>query len=174
MDDRLKDFEVFLINTYNIMVAYCRSRGQSHEDSEEIVNDAYDRMWQAWDECADRETSGRKKWLYNTIDNIIRERKRKRKHEPQTCDIDMYIDILDNGDDDELKTAFEDLKYDIYAERAEKVLSKSEYEIFEQIIIRQRTYKEAAVELGISEDAVRARMMRMREKIKRHMDEIFK
>ena len=172
MDDRLKDFEVFFINTYNIMVAYCKSRGQSHEDSEEIVDDAYSRMWRVWDECADRETLGRKKWLYNTIDNIMRER--KRKHELQTCDMDMYIDILDNGYDDELKIAFENLKYDIYAIRVEKVLSKSEYEVFEQIVIKQRTYKEASNELGIREDAVRARMMRMREKIKLHMKDIFK
>lgn len=172
MADRLKDFEDFLINTYDIMVAYCKSHGQSHEDSEEIVNDAYNRMWRVWDECADRESLGRKKWLYNTIDNIIRER--KRKHELQTYDIDMYIDIIDNGDDDELKIAFENFKYDIYTNRAEKVLSKSEYEIFDQIVIKQRTYKEASDELGIREDTVRARMMRMREKIKQHMKEIFK
>lgn len=167
----MKDFETFFINTYRIMVAYCKSHGQSHEDSEEIVNDAYSRMWRVWDECADRDDPGRKKWLYNTIDNIMRER--NRKYELQTFDIDMYVDILDNGDDDELKTAFENFKYDIYARRVKKVLSKSECEIFEQIVIKQRTYREASDELGIREDAVRARIMRMREKIKHHMKEIF-
>ncbi len=172
MADRLKDFEDFLKNTYVTMVAYCKSHGQGHEDSEEIVNEAYSRMWRAWDECSIRETVGRKKWLYNTINNIIRER--NKKHVLPTHNLDDYIDILDNGDDDQIKIAFENIKYDIYTDRVEKILTKSEYEIFYQIVIKQRTYREASDKLNISEDSVRARMMRMREKIKHHVKEILK
>ena len=168
----MKEFEVFLKNTYIIMVNYCKSRGQSHEDAEDIVIDAYTRMWRTWDECCDRGTVGRKKWLYNAIDYIILER--HKKHVLQTIDIDKYIDILDSGDCDEIKIAFENIKYDIYIKRIRKVLTKSEYEIFDQIVIKQRTYKEASDELGISVDAVRARMMRMREKIRIRKNEILR
>ena len=176
MDDRidnsLQDFETFFRKTYATMVDYCKSRGQSQEDAEEIVTDAYSRMWNAWERCGDRDTVGRKKWLYKTIDNVIRER--NRKHTLYTRDLDEYIDMLGNGVRNDVEAAFENIKYDIYIKRVREILTKSEYEVFKQIVIEQRTYKEAADELGISEDAVRARMMRMREKINLRKNEILK
>lgn len=171
MADDILEFESFVKTAYVLMLNYCIARGQSREDADEIVNDAFFRMWRAWEKCGPLDRMRKKKWLYNTIDNIIRERRKKRA--PQIIDIDEYIDMLEN-EDDEIKAAFESIEYDIYIERIRGALSESEYEIFDQAVVKGRTYKEAAAELGIREDAARARMMRMREKIRRLKDEIFR
>lgn len=170
MDDRVEDFDDFCKNTYSLMVNYCKSRGQKQEDAEEIVNDAYSRMWRAWDICADLETVKRKKWLYHTIDYIILEQ--NKKHIPNTKTIDEYVERLRLDVDDGISKAFENMKYEIYIKRARETLTESERQIFDAIVVKQQTYREAANEMGISEDAVRARMVRLRKRIDLNIDKI--
>lgn len=172
MSDDLKDFESFLNNTYAIMLNYCKSHGQKHEDADEIVNDAFSRMWRAWEKCAPMDTVRRKKWLYNTIENIIHERNRKRV--PSTIDVDECIDELVNEVDDELVRAFENFKYDIYVDRIRDILPKSEWELFEYVVIKQRTYQEAAKALGRSVTVAYVQMARIRAKIEARKEEIFR
>lgn len=172
MAGSLKDFEDFLNQTYAIMLNYCKAHRQKHEDADEIVNDAFGRMWCAWDICGFLDPIKRKKWLYNTIDNIILER--NRKHVPQINDIDEYIDELQDEVGDELIKAFEDLKFEIYVNRIRKLLSIGEWELFDQIIIKQRSYKEAAKELGRSVTVAYVQMARIRKKNESLKDEIFR
>lgn len=162
MADCLKDFEVFFHNTYAIMLNYCKGREQKHEDADEIVNEAFARMWCAWDKCGSLEVGKKKKWLYKTIEYIILERNKKNKL--QVKDIDDYIDKLEDEVEDELIRAFEDYKYDIYVSRIRKILSDGEWELFNQIIIKQRSYGEAAKELGRSVSVAYIQMARIRKK----------
>lgn len=171
MDGRLKDFEDFFIITYTLMFNYCLHHGQKYEDADEIVNGAFSRMWVAWEKCSSLNTNQRKKWLFNTIDNIIRERNKKKVL--QIMDIDNYTDILADEVNNEIAGLFENFNYDIYVNRIHELLSTNEWELFNLKIIKEQTYEEAASELGRSVDVVYVQMTRIREKIRKHKDEIF-
>ena len=124
MDEKDKDFEQFYISACGTMLYYCRSRGQKSEDADEIVYEAFVRMWRTWDRCSSLDSIRRKKWMFSTIDNIIRER--RKKHAPMTEDIDDHIEELEDEVGDEFKRTFEDIKFDIYVDRIKEILPPGE------------------------------------------------
>ena len=89
MDKKDKDFEQFYKSTYVIMLYYCKAMGQKDEDADEIVDEAFVRMWRAWDRCAELDVESRRKWLYNAIKYVSFER--YKKCGPLVEDIDDYI-----------------------------------------------------------------------------------
>ena len=172
MDEKIKDFECFYQSTYVTMHNYCKFSGQKNEDADEIVDEAFVRMWRTWDRCFALDNIRRKKWMFSTIDNIIRER--KKKHNPTIEDIDDHIEELEDEVSDELNRAFENIKFDIYVDRIKEILPPGEWETFEEIVIKQHDYKEAAEKLGRSISVVYLQMARIRKKIEKMKKDIFR
>ena len=172
MDEKDNDFEQFYISVYGTMLYYCRSRGQKNEDADEIVDEAFVRMWRTWDRCSSLDSIRRKKWMFSTIDNIIRER--RKKHTPMIEDIEDHIEDIEDEVGDELKRAFENVKFDIYVDRIKEILPTGEWETFNEIVIKQHNYKEAAEKLGRSISVVYLQMARIRKKIEKNKKEVFK
>ena len=172
VNDNLLDLEDFFISTYAVMLNYCKARGQKHEDADEIVGEAFARLWRVWDKCVNYDTARRKKWLYNTINYIILERYSQKG--PPTKDLDDYMDSLINEADDELTAAFEGYKYDIYIDRVRKILTATEWKWFELIVVEGLTYKEAADKLRKSIGNAYVQMTKIRGKIEKSKDYLFK
>ena len=172
MDEKGKDFECFYQSTYVAMHNYCKHRGQKDEDADEIVDEAFVRMWHTWDRCSALDNIRRKKWIFSAIDNIIRER--RKKHTPVIEDIDDHIEELEDKVGDELNRAFEKIKFDIYVDRIKEILPPSEWETFEEIVIKQHDYKEAAEKLGRSISVVYLQMARIRKKIEKKKKDVLK
>ena len=63
--------------------------------------------------------------MFSTIDNIIRER--RKKHNPTIEDIDDHIEELEDEVSYELNRAFENIKFDIYVDRIKEILPPSEW-----------------------------------------------
>lgn len=177
--DGIGEFEEYFRMTYDRMLGFCKFRRGRVSDAEEIVTEAYARMWRAWERCSAFDPARRNKWMFNTIDYIIREESKKRR--PKTVSIDADPD--GDGDTfpatasdemaDGVTRAFEDMKYELYVGRIESLLSKRERELFDCVIVRQLTYGEASAELGRSLTVIYAQMARIRAKIRAHKDEIF-
>ena len=172
MDEKDKDFEQFYISIYGTMLYYCKSCGQKNEDADEIVDEAFVRMCRAWDRCSALDSIRRKKWIFSTIDNIIRER--RKKHTPVIEDIDDHIRELEDEVGDELKRSFENIKFEIYVDRIKEILPPGEWDTFEEIVIKQHDYKEAAERLGRSISVVYLQMERIRKKIEKKKKDVLK
>ena len=172
VNDSLLDFEDFFNSTYAAMLNYCKSRGQKHADADEIVAEAFTRMWRVWDRYADSDTARCKKWLYNAVNYIILEK--RNKSGPPERDIGDYMDSLINEAGDELTAVFEGYKYDIYIDRVRKILTKTEWKWFELIVIEGLTYREAADKLGKSVDNAYVQMTKIRGKIDKSRNDLFK
>ena len=172
MNGDLLDFEDFFNGTYASMINYCRSRGQKDEDADEIVGEAFVRMWRVWDTYTNHDPAKLRKWLYNAINYIILER--CDKNTPQIKDIDDYIETLADEAGDELTAFFESRKYDIYVDRVKKILTVTEWEWFRLIVVDGNTYREAADRLGKSIDNAYVQMTKIRGKIERSSKDLFK
>lgn len=172
MNEKDTDFEQFYKSTYVIMLYYCKTMGQKDEDADEIVDDAFVRMWHAWDRCAELDVEGRRKWLYNAIKYIIRER--QKKCAPLVKDIDDYIDTLEDEAGDRLKAALENGQFDIYIDRIAEILTPIECKLFKSVVVDGLTYRESADKLGIGIDYAYVLMTRIRSKVKKSEKDILK
>lgn len=171
MDEKDKDFEQFYKSTYMIMLYYCKAMGQKDEDADEIVDEAFVRIWRAWDRCAELDVESRRKWLYNAIKYIIFER--YKKCGPLVEDIDDYIDTLEDEVGDRLRASFENSKFDIYIDRLSGILTPIEYKLFKSVVVDELTYRESANKLGISMDYAYVLMTRIRRKVKKNKKDLF-
>ncbi len=172
MDADKLEFERFFHGAYAVMVAYCKARGLSDADADEIADEAFVRMWRAWDKCAGFDDARRKKWLYNAINYIIREREKSGGPPPQN--IDDYIETLGDETGGELAQLFEKYDYDVYVERAKKILSPAERELFVRVVSDGMSYREAADSIGKSVDNVYVMMTNIRAKISKSKKKIFR
>lgn len=155
-------FPDFMKANYNIFMSYCRSRGQPYADSDEIVSEAFARLWSKWDERSGAGEALNKKWMYNAIGYIILERQRRPENQHRSENLDDFAELLsDGGEIDEL------VNYKELVGTIEKALSGSDRELFRLVYIKRANYPEIAEQLNISSQALRTRISRLKDRIEK-------
>ncbi len=152
-------FEAFMRENYRKLVAYCIARGEEPADADEIVGEAFVRLHTKWDErwCSDKEQN--KKWMYNTIEYIRKEYKRKaRKWE--TDDIENYSAYLPDDTDID-----ENLRYEELLQTIEQGLSETDRELFHLAYVKEQSYSEICEALKIGNQPLRTRISRLKARI---------
>lgn len=158
---------------YNDIYHLCLSRLKKEENAADVTQEVFLFFQEKYDELDDNYI---KAWLYSVADNKIKEQFRaiaKREKEliyGAVFGSQTSTDILYEMEEDNKVTPeeLEEKKKSILSS-----LSEKELELFEMVYTKHMEYKELAKALDISEHAVRARVYRLRLKIKEKAAFIF-
>lgn len=155
-------FDEFMAKNYRVFLWYCsQTKGQKPEDADEIVGEAFCRLHLIWKQRQDYDEIKNKKWMYNTIDNIIKEYARmRRKH--LADNIDDYVDLIPDA-----SSIDENLEYLDYVTAIESELSESDIELFRLCYIERIPYSQICQRLNINDQALRTRISRLRKRIEK-------
>ena len=155
-------FDEFMEKNYRIFLWYCtQTKGQKPEDADEIVDEAFGRLHFIWNQRKDFDEIKNKKWMYNAIDNIIKEYKRNRiKH--ISDNIDDYADLIPDA-----SSIDENLEYQEYVKAIELKLNESDIELFRLCYIERIPYSQICKRLNINDQALRTRISRLRKRIEK-------
>lgn len=158
---------------YNDIYHLCLSRLKKEENAADVTQEVFLFFQEKYNELEDEYI---KAWLYKVADNKIKEQFRaiaKREKEliyGAVFGSQTSTDILYEMEEDNKVTPeeLEEKKKSILSS-----LSEKELELFEMIYIKHMEYKELAKAFDVSEHAVRARVYRLRLKIKEKAAFIF-
>lgn len=164
MDDL---FEKFMQDNYRLFIAFCIARRKSHNDADDIVNEAFVRLHKKWPERCGIAEAYNKKWMYNAICFIIKEFERDDKRY-KAENIDDYAEILSEESDLEKKERYEDL-----IEALEEGLSDGERNLFKLVFIEKKPYPQICSILGINDQALRTRISRLRKRLQENFKKKF-
>ena len=155
-----RQFEDFMSRSYRIFCLYCtHTRGQKPEDADEIVCEAFARLYRIWGERFGCDERLNKKWMYNAIDYIILEYSRQRRGEQTEPLEDWGERIADPAQIDE------DLLYRDYIAGIERELSEDDRALFRCLYIECIPYDALCARLNISSGALRTRVSRLKNRI---------
>ena len=158
-------FDEFMAKNYRVFLWYCsQPKGQKPEDADEIVGEAFCRLHLIWKQRQDYDEIKNKKWMYNTIDNIIKEYARmRRKH--LADNIDDYVELIPDA-----SSIDENIDYQEYVTTIESELSESDIELFRLCYIERIPYSHICKRLKISDQALRTRISRLRKRIEKILE----
>lgn len=168
-DKKTEAFERFFEKNYKRIFRFCKARGHSDSDSDEIAAESLIRLNNRWDERWILSDEDNLKWLYITAQNIIYEHCRKNE-KSKTESLSVLFDMTDEVDVENIITERE--QYKIYLNDIKKSLDETEWKLFSMTFIDGMTYQEIREELSISNDAMRARIYRLRNKLKPYLKKL--
>jgi len=158
-----KEIEQVFLEYYTPICKYCASRMPKHISySEDIANEAFVLLCKKWHGLEKRNIRA---WLYRTADNLIKEFFRKTKKEALNLE---YIENSDAANNLIYEQDFENISDDdieIIKNRILSGLSDADKKIFAMNFIEKLPHKEIGQKLLISEEAVKKRVYRLKQKI---------
>ena len=161
-----ESFDSFMKTNYNKFMVYCVSRGQNPTDSDEIVSEAFIRLYAKWSERCFFEEQQNKKWMYNAINYIIKEYYRNnKKHEVEN--IDDYAEFLPDNRIMSGIDVDENLIYTEFIKNIEQRLSESDRKLFHLAYIQDKSYSDICKELNINNQSLRTKISRLKDRIKK-------
>lgn len=157
-NDKISDAEY--IKYYRMVFRFClRLTGGNQHDAEDLTGEVFQFFFAEQDRLDFEMPAALVTWLYRTAKNkwmkIVRHAMRK---PPDMDETDLFSNQFE-GDKEEKQ-------YRAYIKQIERSLSGSDLELFRAIIIEKREYPDIAERLGISEQTLRVRWFRLRQKIR--------
>ncbi|MBQ3940889.1 MAG: sigma-70 family RNA polymerase sigma factor [Oscillospiraceae bacterium] len=145
-----QQIEQIIAKYYRAVYCYCTSRLLDAEGAKDCTQEVFLALYRKQDQLTSLDEI--RPWLYRAADLSIREYRRKNSR---------YISIPD----DELERICETVLPDDSEDTVREVLSEEEYSLVWRHYVEGRTMRELAAESGISEDAVKQRVSRIRRKL---------
>lgn len=154
------------------IVRYCYYRnGHDLFYAQEAASESFLTLFRKWKRMKSYDEKYLASWLFGTAENKMKEIHRKN---PPICDsfekLKEYIDQLSS--ENEIAYNDETQRFNMYIQRIEKVLSRKDKQLFHYIVVDKLTYKETADKIHSTENAVKLRWLRLREKIKPFVKEL--
>ncbi len=162
-------FDSFYKKYYKIIYNYSLSWGQSHSDADEIASEALLRLYRKWDERWKIPEEENLKWLYMTARNVIHEYSRAQARKSEN---EVEISDSSGGAGDVERQTVEEEQYSYYLGKIKKLLEPEEWRLFCLAFVEERSMAEIEAALGIDNTALRARLYRLRKKLKSRLDKI--
>jgi len=144
---------------------YCASR-LNISYAGDITNDVFELLCQKWQTL---ENKNYKSWLYETAENLIKNhyKKHKRMAKKETSIDESIAETATYEENfDAIFENIDDIVIEKYKEEIIKSLSEQERELFDMKYIEKLSIVQISIILNISENNVKQRLFRVREKIK--------
>lgn len=148
---------------YDEIFNYCRRRVRTNDDAYDLTQDVFLALSASFDNINVKSV---RKWLYATARNKIADYHKSKKIEK---DNRTYVDLSDD-----VVNLFEDFTERISENELlkckieiEKSLSKKEYSLYRSVFIEKKRVPTLVSELNITEAAVRKRILRLSNKIRK-------
>ena len=170
MDNLSEKFELFMAACRNDMYKYCISLTGNEFDADDVLNEAFTRLWNIWHERADLPENYNRGWITLTIQNVVKEHKRK-KQRIVLCG-DEVLNILKH--DNSISKFEENEQFNQYLKDIMAELDYYEREIFTMYFIEKRTYKFISKKMGVRNGTLRVQISRLRNRLQTKIDEIIK
>lgn len=163
--DTAKRFEQLYNVYYSRLVVYATARlGDYREFSEDCVQEAFVVFY---NKLRDGETfEYPEAFLYRTVDNIVKKQRSKRFAEEN-----MAVSLDDENNIIELKSD-EDVDYEKYIRILEKKLTPDEKKLYYAKYVQEKKIEDIAKERDMTLAAVTMRLSRLRQKVKKELDDI--
>lgn len=163
-------YEKFFEKYYHRFVDYCTVHSPG-EDAEDVVMDAFAALWKRWEELDSHAEFVLCAWVKKAVALLSKAHYRKRAAEPTFVELDKQPD---EGHPQELpdtsppveESVVEDEVYKQYLAEINKRLSPADRELFDCVVLREMSVREAAKTLSKSEKAVSVGMTRLRAKLR--------
>lgn len=136
----------------------------SNEDIEEVVSDAFFILWKNREKLETNRVL--KFYLVGITRNLIKEKNRMIK---SMLDIDDYIEKI--TDKDNIDFVYEQREKTKYLQKVLNNMKNTDVEIFEYFYYYDRSIKEIATIMRLSEFSVKSKLYRIRKKLKKKLEE---
>jgi RNA polymerase sigma-70 factor (ECF subfamily) len=155
--NQTNQYELFAL-FYNYAMSIAHTYALTHEEAEEIVNDAFVKIFTRIDSFENRWTF--KSWLRRIVINTAIDSYRARQVRPQTDDIDNFYDV--GFEMDIIETMGRD-------EILEKVLllPPAYRMVFNLYVVEEFSHEEIAIQLGISIGTSKSNLFKARQQLKK-------
>lgn len=162
-------FEAFYEKHYSAMVSYCsHSFGLQKQDAEDVVNEAFTRLWGRWETFDPHTEPALLAWTRKTIRFMSYDRNREIA-ETKTVELgDWIAEEESSGSGVYLAedSVFTEILYQNYIDQIQKMLSPKQRLIFEYIILKKQDVPTVAKLLNRREHSVRVALSRLRSQLK--------
>lgn len=169
MDEKERVFHDLYVEYHEILYKTCISFTGNPVKADEIVQEAFIRLWIVWDERIKCTLSANKSWLYKAVMNIIHEMQRTDMRHPDDID-----ELTDTPAEDSIRARDEILQYEHYLSVIQRILKPKEYRVFELYVVNGMTYSEMAVVLKKRESTIRSEISRLRKKLRPAVEKLLK
>lgn len=163
MDDRLMELSRIASMYYDELFKYCRRRVRTADDAYDLTQEVFLALAGLY---ANINAGSARKWLYVTAHNKIVDYYKSKKIE---ADNRTYVDLSDDT-----LNLFEDFTENIgenelreHKNEIAKNLSQDEYLLYRGVFVEKKSVAALVSELNISEAAVRKRILRLSDKIRK-------
>ena len=159
MDWKEQRFDELFHDYYQSIYKYCLTIVMNEHTADEVIHEAYVRLWNVWDERSSYPPNLNRGWLLRAVEYIIKEKNRQ----VGPVDINRIAELI--GNDHDVTEKNEHLQYEYYIKMARSCLKPRDQELFDLFVLEELTYPEIAERLKIKEVSVRSRITRMRKRL---------
>ena len=162
---------------YPRIVSYCEGYTQNDRFfAEELADDAFVSLNEKWDTLESHEPPALRIWLIRCAHFKCLEFLRIRRPDTLPFEDDLTQNMIAKRmlEDLSIPDKFEeDLKFKAYTKEIKAFLKKrDERKLFIYVIVKEYKHKKIASRLNVSEDAVKMRWMRLRQKLKPYVEKL--
>ncbi len=155
--NQTNQYELFAL-FYNYAMSVAHRYAGTHEEAEEITNDAFVKIFKRIDSFENKWTF--KSWLRRIVINTAIDSFRARQIRPKTDDLDSFYDV---GFEIEV---IEEMSRDEIMEKVQ-LMSPAYRLVFNLFVIEEFTHEEIAEELNISIGASKSNLFKARQQLKK-------
>lgn len=165
------DFDSVYMRYFSQVFSYCLGKCKDRDTAMTVTNDTFILLYQKsdalnFDECPQQLLV----WLLRTAKFKLNECKRKDRRRILADDLDVYTDTVAYCED--LMYSEEIYKYENCLVKIKDGLKKPYSDIFDLLIIKEKSQETAASELGMSKGALTMRWKRLKPKIRARIKEL--
>ncbi len=169
-------FDEIYLKHFPTIVAYCYSRnGLNRYFAEEATSKAFDVLYRKWDTLQLHDEIPLKAYLFRTAEYTMKEVAREQPPDYEPLDNEWYQEMMEQEQRENgavYDPAEEAEKFLGYANKIEKKLKKNAKVLFHYVVVEKLSADEIAKRMNLTENAVRIRWWRLRQKLMEHVKEL--
>ena len=153
-------FDQLFEEYYDPIFRFCYHKLNNKSEAEDITSEVFTSLFSIWNTFSPKTYPVLISWLYKAAQNKVYNQNRK--------DVKIATITLEEiSDSEEYTFTPETQTYDDYLQEISSILSQTEYLIFENIFILQKSIDETASDLKMKRNTVKVTLYRLRHKIKK-------
>ena len=170
-------FDEIYLKHFSTIVAYCYTRnGLDRYLAEEATSKAFDVLYRKWDTLQSHDEIPLKAYLFRTVEYTMKEVAREQPPAFEPLDKEWYREYMEEQQREGgvfYDTLLEVQKFLDYASEIEKKLRSKSKVLFRYVVVDQLSVEEIAKKMNLTENAVRIRWCRLRQKLMIYVKELF-